>query len=41
MTQEQELSQAAGTDITEKIRHVLTEARMVLPGAQALIAQQP
>jgi len=28
------------TDLTEKIRHVLTEARMVLPGAQALLGFQ-
>lgn len=28
------------TSITEKVRHVLTEARMVLPGAQALLGFQ-
>ena len=33
-------SQADGTEITDKIRHVLAEARMVLPGAQALLGFQ-
>lgn len=28
------------TEITEKVKHVLTEARMVLPGAQALLGFQ-
>lgn len=32
--------QTGGTTITEKIRHVLTEARMILPGAQALLGFQ-
>jgi hypothetical protein len=30
----------SGTDLSSKIRHVLTEARMVLPGAQALLGFQ-
>lgn len=30
----------AGTPIGDKIRHVLTEARMILPGAQALLGFQ-
>lgn len=34
---EQAMSQKPGTDITEKIKHVLTEARVILPGAQALL----
>ena len=29
-----------GTDITDKVEHVLTEARMVLPGVQALLGFQ-
>ncbi len=29
-----------GTSMTERVRHVLTEARMVLPGAQALLGFQ-
>jgi hypothetical protein len=33
----QVVEQDKPTDVTEKIRHVLTEARMVLPGAQALL----
>jgi hypothetical protein len=31
---------SAGTDLQERIRHVLTEARMVLPGVQALLGFQ-
>lgn len=34
----EERAMAEPTDISDKIRHVLTEARMVLPGAQALLA---
>lgn len=33
-------AEAEGTKITDKIRHVLTEARVVLPGAQALLGFQ-
>jgi hypothetical protein len=33
-------SAAFGTPLRDKIRHVLTEARMVLPGAQALLGFQ-
>jgi hypothetical protein len=40
MSQEQGPPSAAGTSLTDKIRHVLTEARMVLPGAQALLGFQ-
>jgi hypothetical protein len=37
---ENEQAQAEGTKLTDKIRHVLTEARVVLPGAQALLGFQ-
>lgn len=37
---ENEQAQAEGTKTTDKIRHVLTEARVVLPGAQALLGFQ-
>lgn len=33
-------SESGGSKITDKIRHVLTEARVVLPGAQALLGFQ-
>lgn len=33
-------AQEEGTKITDKIKHVLTEARVVLPGAQALLGFQ-
>lgn len=36
----QEKSDSDGAKITDKIRHALTEARMVLPGAQALLGFQ-
>lgn len=34
---EQAMAQKPGTEVTEKIKHVLTEARVILPGAQALL----
>lgn len=37
---ENERAQREGTKLTDKIRHVLTEARVVLPGAQALLGFQ-
>ena len=33
-------AEAEGTKLTDKIKHVLTEARVVLPGAQALLGFQ-
>ncbi|MDX6694191.1 MAG: hypothetical protein QOF02_1794 [Blastocatellia bacterium] len=38
--QENAEAEAEGTKLTDKIRHVLTEARVVLPGAQALLGFQ-
>ena len=37
---ENEQAEAEGTKLTDKIRHVLTETRVVLPGAQALLGFQ-
>jgi cytochrome bd-type quinol oxidase subunit 2 len=37
---ENERAEAEGAKLTDKIRHVLTEARVVLPGAQALLGFQ-
>lgn len=37
---ENEQSQAEGSKLTDKIKHVLTEARVVLPGAQAMLGFQ-
>ncbi|MBD0327442.1 MAG: hypothetical protein ICV68_13480 [Pyrinomonadaceae bacterium] len=37
---ENEQDEAQGTELTDKIKHVLTEARVVLPGAQALLGFQ-
>ncbi len=37
---ENEQAEAEGTKLTDKIKHVLTEARVVLPGAQALLGFQ-
>jgi hypothetical protein len=38
--QENAQAEAGGAKITDKIKHVLTEARVVLPGAQALLGFQ-
>jgi hypothetical protein len=38
--QENAQAEAEGTKLTDKIKHVLTEARVVLPGAQALLGFQ-
>jgi hypothetical protein len=40
MESEKQGSQSGGTKVKDKIKHVLTEARMVLPGAQALLGFQ-
>ena len=40
LSQQQEQKQAGGTKLTDKIQQVLTELRVVLPGAQALIGFQ-
>ncbi|MGB8507414.1 MAG: DUF6328 family protein [Pyrinomonadaceae bacterium] len=40
MEAEEEQETDAGTKLKDKIRHVLTEARVVLPGAQALVGFQ-
>lgn len=37
---ENEQAQAEGSELTDKIKHLLTEARVVLPGAQALLGFQ-
>jgi hypothetical protein len=39
-TDAHDMNQKAGTSVAEKVDHVLTEARVVLPGAQALIGFQ-
>src|SRR5438105_3760142 len=40
MEKEKGESKSSGTELRDKIRHVLTEARVVLPGAQALLGFQ-
>lgn len=40
MAADQEGREPAGTPVKDKIKHVLTEARVVLPGAQALLGFQ-
>jgi cytochrome bd-type quinol oxidase subunit 2 len=40
MSKEEEDSEEDGAKITDKIKHVLTECRVVLPGAQALLGFQ-
>lgn len=40
MADESEVKESAGTKLKVKIKHVLTEARVVLPGAQALVGFQ-
>jgi len=40
MAQDKGQPAPAGTELKDKIRHVLTEARVVLPGAQALLGFQ-
>lgn len=40
MSEKEEGSQEGGTKTKDKIQHVLTEARVVLPGAQALLGFQ-
>ncbi|HEX8069753.1 MAG TPA: DUF6328 family protein [Pyrinomonadaceae bacterium] len=40
MSKEQEAEAGGGSKIKDKIKHVLTEARTVLPGAQALLGFQ-
>ncbi|HEX8503550.1 MAG TPA: DUF6328 family protein [Pyrinomonadaceae bacterium] len=37
---EEEMGEEKGTKLTDKIKHVLTECRVVLPGAQALLGFQ-
>ena len=40
MQDQQPQANSGGTKLTDKIRHVLTEARVVLPGAQTLLGFQ-
>jgi hypothetical protein len=40
MSKEEDAKEGEGTKIKDKIKHVLTEARTVLPGAQALLGFQ-